>query len=382
MSVSAQTADTSIFRRIVDYLDCRLVKYSLEGSKEQGAIDNYNKNCHCDQEPNFNLIQSSIGDKIKKTQNLSKAINSAKNKFNPSWKIEDVVLYLKDSLLKCNQELKSFNDTHKGEAGYNEILNSIDGEYRKHIPTQSSNTQPAALPSEQSQVEPIVPTQSNSVFTIPVIVLIVVVSILVIIIIVIIRAISSKETPEYIKEYIRVKIKEVNKQSGGSNSNVNSNSILHDVNRTLDNKLNEYSSAIAKMQKELLELQSNDKSTYQNRNMANAPVHNVSSNEIFYLSTPNNDGSFNDNDMTSGYEEGGSLYRFEKLSSNRAKFAIENRSDAIERALQYPERQITPVCEADNSPRNAKGIKTISQGEVELDGNKWKVNKKSKIRYE
>ncbi|WP_448376455.1 hypothetical protein [Fervidobacterium sp.] len=105
--------------------------------------------------------------------------------------------------------------------------------------------------------------------------------------------------------------------------------------------------------------------------------------EVFYLSTPNSDGSFNRSSASSEYREGASVYRFMKTSHNRATFEVDEREGAIRLALDYHYRAIEPVCEAENTfVREARGIKTIHPGEAELQGEKWVVTRKAKIRYE
>jgi hypothetical protein len=104
--------------------------------------------------------------------------------------------------------------------------------------------------------------------------------------------------------------------------------------------------------------------------------------EIFYLSTPNADGSFNERSASATYREGASIYRFTRTSINRARFQLDEREASIKLALQYPDRNIDPVCDAENAfnPK-AKTIITNSAGEAELVGDKWFKNKKAKIRY-
>lgn len=106
---------------------------------------------------------------------------------------------------------------------------------------------------------------------------------------------------------------------------------------------------------------------------------------LLYFSTPDADGSFSETSGHSSYREGASIYRLTKLSSTRAKFQIDDSESSIKLALQYPDRNIDPVCEAVNAfnPKS-RTITTIDDGAgmADLIGDRWKVYQKAKIRYE
>jgi hypothetical protein len=107
--------------------------------------------------------------------------------------------------------------------------------------------------------------------------------------------------------------------------------------------------------------------------------------QTFFLSTPNSDGSFNESSSSSTYKDGATIYRFTKIGNNRAKFQIDEKDASARLALQYPDKNIDPVCDAVNAfnPK-ATRITTVEQGEAELQNGKWVVdrNKKAKIKYE
>lgn len=107
------------------------------------------------------------------------------------------------------------------------------------------------------------------------------------------------------------------------------------------------------------------------------------SREVFYLSTPNEDGSFFAKSVFSSYKEGVSIYRFTRISHGQAEFQIVERETSIKLALEYPDKNIYPVCEAQNlfNPKAGR-IVTVQAGKVVLDRDKWKVTKKAVIRYE
>lgn len=85
------------------------------------------------------------------------------------------------------------------------------------------------------------------------------------------------------------------------------------------------------------------------------------------------------------YIKGATIYRFSKISSNRAKFQIDEKDDSVKLALQFTDKNIDPVCDAVNAYNpKATRITTVEQGEAELQNGKWIVekNKKAKIKYE
>ncbi len=105
--------------------------------------------------------------------------------------------------------------------------------------------------------------------------------------------------------------------------------------------------------------------------------------EVFYLSTPNKDGSFNVSSIRDSFKYGASIYQFTKTSRNRARFRIDSNEGAIKLALAFPDSNIEPSCELQNAYRkNSSTIITEEEGEAELKGNKWRVIKPVKIRYE
>jgi TolA-binding protein len=105
--------------------------------------------------------------------------------------------------------------------------------------------------------------------------------------------------------------------------------------------------------------------------------------DIIFLSTPNSDGSFNESSSTNTYRDGASIYKFIVTGNGTAKFQIDEKETSIKLALQYPDKNIDPVCDAENAfnPK-ANRIATIHMGEAELQNGKWIINSKAVIRYE
>ena len=72
-----------------------------------------------------------------------------------------------------------------------------------------------------------------------------------------------------------------------------------------------------------------------------------------------------------------------RTGNANAKFQIDEKETSIKLALQYPDKNIDPVCDAENAfnPR-ANRISTIKMGEAELQNGKWIIISKAVIRYE
>lgn len=102
-----------------------------------------------------------------------------------------------------------------------------------------------------------------------------------------------------------------------------------------------------------------------------------------YLPTPNPDGTFNTGALTANYKEGASIYRVKSISPERMLFEIEENPTSVVIALQHIKIVIEPCCDALNvyTP-SVRQILTIAPGEMELQGDKWKIIKKSTINYE
>ncbi len=106
--------------------------------------------------------------------------------------------------------------------------------------------------------------------------------------------------------------------------------------------------------------------------------------EVVFLTTPNQDGSFEDGTAQLIYKDLTTIYQLNKTSPNRGTFQIVSRDGAIGFALQRPNIVIDPVCEPENAwDQSIRTIETVPDGlgEAELIDGRWKVTKKAKIRY-
>lgn len=110
-------------------------------------------------------------------------------------------------------------------------------------------------------------------------------------------------------------------------------------------------------------------------------THNSPKYETYYLSTPNEDGSFKEKSKSS-QQTFSSYYKMIKISDTVAEFTIIDDKDLQKKAIYSYDRVIAPVCEnANNFDSTKTGIRQEESGKLELRGDVWKVTKKCKVRY-
>lgn len=105
--------------------------------------------------------------------------------------------------------------------------------------------------------------------------------------------------------------------------------------------------------------------------------------DIFYMSVPNEDGTF---DVSGNTSKESALYEFIVDTKNplMAEFRfIATDSKVIQSVVDYSQSYINPACDAQNAlNQNAKRIITIHSGTAEKRNDKWKIMTKSQIKYE
>lgn len=108
----------------------------------------------------------------------------------------------------------------------------------------------------------------------------------------------------------------------------------------------------------------------------------------YYLSTPNQDGTFNASSMSEQFRPSASVYRFvvtQKSGTHWAEFTVANDAEAVKDALSSPNSYLDPVCESVNAYfSGAKRIENVQPGQALRQGDKWvvKPEQKARIRYE
>jgi len=109
--------------------------------------------------------------------------------------------------------------------------------------------------------------------------------------------------------------------------------------------------------------------------------------QIFYMPTPNPDGSFEGSFRTEAFRPTVSLYKFTVDANNNSKARFEFHSDefSTKDVLNNPKTYLEPVCYETNNPfAGAKKIITIIPGTAIKSGERWVVGKndRAQIKYE
>lgn len=105
---------------------------------------------------------------------------------------------------------------------------------------------------------------------------------------------------------------------------------------------------------------------------------------LLYLTTPESDGTFDDQLRSTRYIAGESMYvlTLEPTNQSRARFELIMQRDALDLALRRRERFVEPFCDTVNAYRSsATDVETIEPGTMELSGGSWRVVKKATIKY-
>lgn len=113
-------------------------------------------------------------------------------------------------------------------------------------------------------------------------------------------------------------------------------------------------------------------------------MHPRTSTITLYLTSPEADGTFDDQLRSSHYVAGESMYvlTLDPARQSSASFALIMHRDALDLALRRRERFVEPYCETVNAYRSSVvGVETIEPGTVELSGGSWRVVKKATIKY-
>ena len=391
--VKAQVSKDS-YEKAVDFLNCKTVELSLKKDKN---LSDFQQKCPCGQSDYIQINQFLNSVKLDATIALSNEIEGLKSIFKENWKKEDIASFLSNGIFNDKvkfQRIFAFAEKRKGNAEFDSYKASLSSELTNFLIENvaqdnfsqiSASIQKSSLEDRVAELEKKSQDKEGNNWFSGITSQIIVVSFLISLLFVILtfflfsKLFKNNETEisSEIKNYVKRKIDEINFNRNTSNNNFNS-SELKDIN----DRIRDLKQQIKNLNDKL---QSNNSSgtnskpqpTYQE------VKHPEVRTDTFFLSTPNADGSFNESSALSVPNDAATIYKFIKVSNNKAKFVINGKDTSVKLALQYPDKSIDPVCEAINAfnPKATK-ITTVEQGEAELQGNKWIVNKKAKIRYE
>lgn len=379
------------FDKAVDFLNCKTVEMTLSND----VLSQYQQQCSCEVSNYNNISQFLIGiGKLDATIALSKEVETLKNTFKANWTKDEVIVFLGETIFNDKtkyQKIFAFAEKRNGKPEFEEYKTIVRNGLSKilvDIPIQKEIDEQLTLESRLSNLEL---NQRNInkdkswfdgiTFQIDILSILISLGLSLIILFIVLRNFSNEESEksERLRAYVKQKISEAsfNKVSPSQQTKPSEIKDLYNRIEYLENHIKILTDKINGINNSIQAVYTQPKAQKLDIELPEIKG------EIFYLSTPNSDGSFNDSSASTNYKEGASIYRFTKTSSNRAKFQIDEREASIKLALQFPDRNIKPVCDAENAfDPQSKTIITTGVGEAELVGDKWINYKKAKIRYE
>ncbi|MFW5871852.1 MAG: hypothetical protein ACOCUT_01975 [bacterium] len=385
------------YEKAVDMLNYQSVYYSLSVlSPTSGVTAKFKTNCNCENNPAFEKIKSSIPATEPKTLEISNEIQELKSQdisaFDQSRALDFLLnasfsksTILKDfkSQLEQKEKLTDFtaNIGQKLESLLQESIQANTSN-QKETENNLSNIEQRVQALESQPKPPKERSGFLGSFSDYLVLLAIVLGVFGLFL-------SLRKRDNYEELLFRIlesrRLKDMihsqnNSTSSGMRHNNSNSSEIRDMQgriRDLESQINRLNNDIEKLKQ--------PKSTYPSSPSASNQEVRQSEpkTEILFLSTPNSDGSFNESSASNTYKEGASIYRLMKTGNSNANFQIDEKETSIKLALQYPDKNIDPVCDAENAfnPR-ANRISTIKMGEAELQNGKWIINSKAVIRYE
>lgn len=374
------------FEKAVDILNCKTVELSLPVEN----VQEYKQQCPCEKSDYKEINEFLISVNLDATLALSKEVESLKKTFNENWKKEEVVSFLSKSIFtdKKYQKIVAFASKREGQTDFNNFKSRLKTDLENTFPNSDPMKTVIEVNTEVQQPsleDRILELENNtkkvgSGFLGGLLEYLIMFSVLLAVFSLYfsLRKHHRKdnEVSNEVKNFVRKKIEDINWNKNTSNINVGS-SELKDAN----NRIRDLESQIEKIK---TQLNTSNTVSIITSNSANQETKQPEMKvETFFLSTPNSDSSFNESSASLTYKDGATIYLFTKIGSNKVKFQIDEKEASAKLALQFPDKNIDPVCDAVNAfnPK-ASRITTVENGEAELQNGKWILIKKAKIKYE
>lgn len=137
--------------------------------------------------------------------------------------------------------------------------------------------------------------------------------------------------------------------------------------RALKDKLNQMNSGLS----------STNENTIQSRPVEIAPANN----DVFYMSSPNN--NYFPNTAKSSSKDNTVYIFYLTPSKNEAHYEVHTTGASAVEIAKRRENYIKPACDEENMPTlSTKSIITKKRGLAKLDGDKWVILSKAVVRYE
>jgi len=382
------------YEQAVDILNYQSVYYSLSVlSPTSGVTAKFKTDCNCENTPSIEKINSSIPATEPKTIEISNKIQELKNQDLSAFDQPRALDFLLNASFNESKILKDFKRQleQKGKlTDYTEnITQKLEAVLQENIQTNTSiqNESESKLADFDDRIRTLEKNLNSKEeksgilggLSDYLILLAIILGILALFLALRKRNNYEELLPKILeskrlKDFVQSQ-NSFNRNTQGNHSNTSEIRDLHSRIRDLETQISKLNNQIHKLT-EPAPIQTTSRS-YQEVRQPEPKI------ETLFLSTPNSDGSFNESSASNTYRDGASIYRLTKTGSVNAKFQIDEKETSIKLALQYPDKNIDPVCDAENAfnPKSTR-ISTIKMGEAELQNGKWIINSKAVIRYE
>jgi hypothetical protein len=103
---------------------------------------------------------------------------------------------------------------------------------------------------------------------------------------------------------------------------------------------------------------------------------------VFYANYPDGPNGFSKGSLKEDeFNEAVYIIRIDAGQEDKASFQINIKESTLKAALQYKDTYLDKACETMSIPesRRGSGIRNVEPGELRLEGNNWRINKKAKI---
>ncbi|MBV6403808.1 MAG: hypothetical protein IT228_11920 [Flavobacteriales bacterium] len=386
--VMAQPNNKALFDRAVDRLNCEAVAWSMESVKNSTFKDK----CPCENATYDQVKECISGEDAAKTQALSEDIERVKKDFNDAWTKDEAVRYLTEGVFNDKTKhtpLSEFVDrsVKEGKEGKprredqrfknitSQVVAVLDGWAQAPPPQQNLLRERAASPKPPANNQE--KQNGTGIWTWLFVWLASVVAsgaLTVFLLGRLLRSHGKGGVSNEVKNYIKKEIKASSPQSswdvppkGGSSRDMDK---LRDKVGKLEADLHDLRSHVPAHESRIAALES--------RREGGTPAPPPVPDEFLYLPAPDEQGAFGDASNT--YHAQKHVYKLTKRGEQGSFVVYEQ---AIGLAIQTHDVYIDRVCDALNAyDRNAKRILTEVPGEARLEGGKWKMVRKARIRYE
>lgn len=379
------------FEKAVDYVNCKAIELTLSSK----VLSAFKSECPCGN-TSYDKIVAFLtkNGNLNKSISLSKEINDLKKNSNQFESKQDAQNFLADEIFEDPnryKEIGEFAARRKGSSALSDLRQSILDDLTNILVEETKPANPVVTASEEQEnaldqrLKKLEQEDQkfNGSFLGSVRDLLIILSI--IIGLLTLALLLRRKSNNNYEEIINRLLKSNRLQSHIQNSISLRPATPNPTSRSSElsdafKRINDLEQQVKNLKDRLSEASSSQPVIHQNYTEAKPTESRA---ESFFLSNPNSDGSFNESSASSSYKEGASIYRFTKLAQNRANFQIDEKSTSVKLALQYPDKNIDPACDALNAfNAKAQKIATVDPGEAELKNGKWVVIKKASIKYE